>query len=47
MVIWACGLLSNPAKVSKFQYMAQWYSIDQEFHVDVEKTHEPQSGQSP
>jgi hypothetical protein len=39
MVICACGLLSNPAKVLKFQYTACWYSIDQKFHADVEKTH--------
>jgi hypothetical protein len=33
MVIYACGLFSNPDKVTKFQYTARctiWYSIDQE-----------------
>jgi hypothetical protein len=42
----ACGLLSNPAKVPKFQYTAWWYSIDQEFHADVEKNPGPQFGTS-
>jgi hypothetical protein len=41
MVICTCGLLSYPAKVPKFHYTAWWYSIDQEFQVDVEKTHVP------
>jgi hypothetical protein len=31
----------DPAKVPKFQYTAWWYSIDQKFHADVEKTHGP------
>jgi hypothetical protein len=41
MVICACGLLSNPAKIPKFQYTAWWYSIDQKFHADVEKLMDP------
>jgi hypothetical protein len=42
MVICACGLHPNPAKVPNFQYRA-WliYSMDQKFHGDW-KTREPQ-----
>jgi hypothetical protein len=36
----------NPTKVSKFNYTAWWYSFDQEFYADVEKTHGPQFGTS-
>jgi hypothetical protein len=46
MVICACGLLPNPVKVPNFQlghdallYTA-WYSMDQKFHGDDEKTRE-------
>jgi hypothetical protein len=38
MVIWACGLLSNPAKVPKFQYRVWLCSMDQKFHDNDEKT---------
>jgi hypothetical protein len=39
MVICICDLLPHPAKVPNFQYMAWWYSIDQDFYADdVEKT---------
>jgi hypothetical protein len=37
VVIYACGLLSNPAKVPQFQYRAGWYSIDRKFHTDYKK----------
>jgi hypothetical protein len=39
LVICACGQIPNPAKVPKFQYTTLWYSIDQEFYADGEKTH--------
>jgi hypothetical protein len=41
MVICACGLLPNPAKVPNFQYRAWLYSMDQKFHGDEENTQEP------
>jgi hypothetical protein len=37
MVICPCGLLPNPAKVSKFKYTAWWYSTVQKFHNDGKK----------
>jgi hypothetical protein len=39
-------LTRNPAKVPKFKYTAWWYSFDQEFYADVEKTYAPQFGTS-
>jgi hypothetical protein len=42
MVICACGLLPNPAKVSNFQYRAWLCSVDQKFHGDDEKTRKSQ-----
>jgi hypothetical protein len=58
MVICACGLLPNPAKVPNFQYRALLGSLDQKFHGDDEKPKNPdfvswlngprpKSGQSP
>jgi hypothetical protein len=38
MVIWACGLHPNAAKVPNFQYRAWLYSMDQKCHGDDEKT---------
>jgi hypothetical protein len=38
MVICACGLHPNPAKVPNFQYRAWLCSMDQKFHCDDEKT---------
>jgi hypothetical protein len=40
MVICACGLHPNPAKVPNFQYRAWLCSMDQKFHGDDEKTRE-------
>jgi hypothetical protein len=40
MVICACGLLPNPAKVPSFQYRAWLCSLYQKFHGDDEKTRE-------
>jgi hypothetical protein len=40
MVICACGLHPNPAKVPNFQYWAWLCSLDQKFHSDDEKTRE-------
>jgi hypothetical protein len=40
MVICACGLLSNPAKVPNFKLRACICSMDQKFHGDDEKTRE-------
>jgi hypothetical protein len=37
MVICACGLLPNPAKVLNFQYRAWLCSMDQKFHGDDKK----------
>jgi hypothetical protein len=37
MIICACGLLPNPAKVPKFKYTALWYSIVQKFRYDGKK----------
>jgi hypothetical protein len=37
MVICACGLHLNPAKVPNFQYKAWLYSMDQKFYDDDEK----------
>jgi hypothetical protein len=42
MVIYACGLPANSVKVPKFLYTAWWYSIDQKFCADAEKSHGPQ-----
>jgi hypothetical protein len=41
LVICACGLLLNPAKLPNFQYKAWLCSLDQKFHGDDEKTLEP------
>jgi hypothetical protein len=40
MVICACGLHPNPAKVPNFQYRAWLCSMDQKFHGDDEKIRE-------
>jgi hypothetical protein len=40
MVICACGLLLNPAKVPNFKYRAWLYYMEQKFHCDGEKTWE-------
>jgi hypothetical protein len=40
MVICACGLLPNPAKVPNFQYRAWLCSLDQKLHGDEENTRE-------
>jgi hypothetical protein len=40
MVICACGLLPNPAKVPIFHYRAWLCTMDQKFHGDDEKTRE-------
>jgi hypothetical protein len=38
VVIYACGLLLNPAKVPNFQYRARLCSMDQKFHGDDEES---------
>jgi hypothetical protein len=42
MIISACGLLPNPAKVPCFQYRAWWYFIVKEFDDDDENFQESQ-----